>query len=48
MNAWEGTLKFLELGFVIVLVGLFLKHAGDINTLFGTYNNTLGTLEKAG
>ena len=43
----EGVLKFLGLGFTIVLVGLFLRHASDIDTLFGTYNTVLGTLEKA-
>lgn len=43
----ENVLKFLGLGFTIVLIGLFLKHAGDINTLFGTYNQTLSVLEKA-
>ncbi len=48
MGAGEGVLKFLSLGFFIVLVGLFLKHANDINTLFATYDATLKTLEGAG
>lgn len=40
-------MKFLSLGVMVVLAGLFLKHASDINAIFGTYNNTLSTLEKA-
>ena len=43
----EQVFKFLGLGFTIVLIGLFLRHSSDINQLFQTYNNTLGTLEKA-
>jgi hypothetical protein len=47
MNAGEGVLKFLSLGFFVVLAGLFLKNAGEINQLFGTYNSVLKTLEGA-
>lgn len=43
----EQVLKFLGMGFTIVLIGLFLKHSSDINTLISGYNTTLKTLEGA-
>ena len=45
-------LKWMSLGFVIVLVGLLLKDSSAVNTIMSgfstSYSGILSTLEKAG
>lgn len=52
MAEFTDFMKWLSLGFIIVLVGVLLKNAGAVNTImtgFGSsYSGILTTLEKAG